>query len=235
MLYYIDREWCTNTCMCVTFAFFWCPLQAQHRLVALGFSCASYSRQSLWPCLFAALCQCQHHNAAVLHRVLFNKNVFNSCVTSSQYFHTDNISLESCVQWHKFNPKTAPSLWWSPPPSNKPIPWPTPLTTPNGIWIQSAILPQYTFRTNRERPTDGLGDVSKNSAYTHNTTVLWPSWILSGTTWVATKYRKHMVTKSTTTNRKTIVGVAQCLKRNIPGNYKSSHCCISFSSILIIL
>jgi len=43
------------------------------------------------------------------NRVFLTKNVFNSCVTSSQYFHTDNISLESWVQWHKFNPETAPS------------------------------------------------------------------------------------------------------------------------------
>jgi len=48
--------------------------------------------------------------------------------------------------------------------SNTPIPWPTPLTTPNGIWIQSAMLPQYTFWANRQtdwltdRLTDGIGD-----------------------------------------------------------------------------
>jgi len=36
----------------------------------------------------------------------------------------------------------------------------TPLTTPNGIQIQSTILPQYTLQTDRQtyRPTDGLGD-----------------------------------------------------------------------------
>jgi len=33
--------------------------------------------------------------------------------------------------------------------SNTHIPWPTALTTPNSIWIQSAILPQYTFWTHR--------------------------------------------------------------------------------------
>jgi len=36
------------------------------------------------------------------------------------------------------------------------MPKPTPLTTPNDIGIQSAILPQYTFRT--DRPTDGIGE-----------------------------------------------------------------------------
>jgi len=35
---------------------------------------------------------------------------------------------------------------------------PTPLTTPNGIRIQSAVLPQYTFRT--DRPADGIDDSS---------------------------------------------------------------------------
>ena len=40
-------------------------------------------------------------------------------------------------------------------PSNTPIPRPTPLNNPNGIRIHSAILPQYTFRTDRQtdRPT----------------------------------------------------------------------------------
>jgi len=39
-----------------------------------------------------------------------------------------------------------------------------PLNVPNGIQIQSAVLPQYTFRTNRQththRSTDGLGNSS---------------------------------------------------------------------------
>jgi len=41
--------------------------------------------------------------------------------------------------------------------SNTPIPWPTPLNIPNGIQIQSAILPQYTFQTHTHthRPKDG--------------------------------------------------------------------------------
>jgi len=34
-------------------------------------------------------------------------------------------------------------------PSNTPIPQSTPLTTPKGIQIQSAVLPQYTFWTNK--------------------------------------------------------------------------------------
>jgi len=52
-------------------------------------------------------------------------------------------------------------------PSNTPIPRPTnprptPITTPNGIWIHSAILPQYTFQTDRptHRATEGIDDRS---------------------------------------------------------------------------
>jgi len=44
----------------------------------------------------------------------------------------------------------------SPPPSNTPIPQLTPLSTPNGIHVQSAVLPQYTLRT--DRPTDRQTD-----------------------------------------------------------------------------
>jgi len=41
-------------------------------------------------------------------------------------------------------------------PGNTPIHRLTPLTTPNGIQIQSAVLPQYTIRTDRQtdRPID---------------------------------------------------------------------------------
>ena len=40
----------------------------------------------------------------------------------------------------------------SPPPSNIPIPPQIPFTIPNSIQIHSAVLPQYTLRT--DRPTD---------------------------------------------------------------------------------
>jgi len=43
----------------------------------------------------------------------------------------------------------SPSPWGMWTPSNTTIPRPTPLTIPNGIRIQSAMLPQYTFRTHR--------------------------------------------------------------------------------------
>jgi len=51
--------------------------------------------------------------------------------------------------------KTAPFPSTITTPSNAPIPRPTPLTTPNSIQIHLAILPQYTFRTDRH--TVGLG------------------------------------------------------------------------------
>jgi len=58
----------------------------------------------------------------------------------------------------KFIPKTAPYSSTITTPSNTPIPWPTALTTPNGIRIHSAVLPQYTLRTDRQ--TDGPGESS---------------------------------------------------------------------------
>jgi len=45
---------------------------------------------------------------------------------------------------HKCTPKLPLPLRRSPSKSNTPIPSPTPLTTLNGIRIQSAVLPQYT-------------------------------------------------------------------------------------------
>jgi len=49
------------------------------------------------------------------------------------------------LQWDAPNspPKLPLGLRRSSPKSNTPIPSPTPLTTPNGIQIQSAVLPQY--------------------------------------------------------------------------------------------
>jgi len=58
--------------------------------------------------------------------------------------------------------------------SNTPIRRPTSLTTQNGIHIQSAVLPQYTFRTDRQTDTQtdrwDRWQVNKNTAYTHT---LW--------------------------------------------------------------
>jgi len=58
--------------------------------------------------------------------------------------------LTSSVPRPKFTPKTAILLRRSPPPSNLPIPQAIPLTTLNGIRIQSAVLPRYTFQTDAQ-------------------------------------------------------------------------------------
>jgi len=70
----------------------------------------------------------------------------------------------------QFTPKTAPSTSTITIPSNTPFTRWTPLTTPNSIRIQSAILPQYTLWTDRQRDrqtdreTDGPGECSVPSA-----------------------------------------------------------------------
>ena len=76
-------------------------------------------------CLSVAVCE---HIKQVLPEVIFEQRV---------------------AVWNAPNSRTKLplSLRRSPPPSNTPIPRPTPFTTPNGIQIQSAVLPQYTFRT----------------------------------------------------------------------------------------
>ena len=48
-----------------------------------------------------------------------------------------------------FNSKTAPSSSTISTPSNTPILRPTQLSTPNGIQIQSAVVPQFTVQTDR--------------------------------------------------------------------------------------
>jgi len=54
------------------------------------------------------------------------------------------------------NAQHRPSPWIAISPSNTAISPPTPLIIPNGIRIQSAVFPQYTFRTDRQThgPTD---------------------------------------------------------------------------------
>jgi len=65
-------------------------------------------------------------------------------------------------------PQNSLLLRRSPPPSNIPIPRSTPLTTHNGTRIQSAVLPQHTFRTyrQRDRSTHGISDRSIPRALT---------------------------------------------------------------------
>ena len=64
------------------------------------------------------------------------------------HFHTTTQQIPHWLQWDAANspPKLPLPLRRSPPKFNTPIPSPTPLTTPNGIQIQSAVLPQLTHR-----------------------------------------------------------------------------------------
>jgi len=82
--------------------------------------------------------------------------------------------LHTITIWHRrrdsdnFWQKLPLPLRRSPPHLMHPYAWPTSLTIPNGIQIQSAVLPKYTFRTYRQihRPTNGLGDSSTPLALT---------------------------------------------------------------------
>ena len=65
----------------------------------------------------------------------------------------------------KFIPKSAPSPSTITTPSNTAIPRPTPLTIPNGIRIHSAVLPQYTFQTDRQTDRWSMRETCTNSAY----------------------------------------------------------------------
>jgi len=63
-------------------------------------------------------------------------------------------TTQQSIDYNGMSPNSPPKLlfplWWSPPPSNTAIPQPTPLIALNNIWIQAVILPQYTFRTDRQ-------------------------------------------------------------------------------------
>jgi len=65
-------------------------------------------------------------------------------------FQTDNhASTQHSVFLQAGCPSCRPTNSVKAPPSNTPIPQLTPLTTPNGIQIQSAISPQFTHQTDR--------------------------------------------------------------------------------------
>jgi len=96
-----------------------------------------------------------------IHEVTSSFHIYASCLSklTSPQSNMRRARRKGLIGYNgtpKFTPKTAPSLRRSPPPSNTPIPRLTQLTTPNGIRIQSAVLPQYTLRTDRQ--TDGLDD-----------------------------------------------------------------------------
>ena len=73
------------------------------------------------------------------------------------HFRTTTQQRPHWLQWYTPNsPQNSPlpsTITTHSPASNTPIPPPTPLTILNGIWIQSAVLPQYTFWTDRQTHT----------------------------------------------------------------------------------
>jgi len=76
------------------------------------------------------------------HPTHYAKRQLDRCT----HFHTMTQQIPHWLQWDAANsppPKLPLSLRRSRPKSNTPIPSPTPLITPNGIRIQSAVLPQY--------------------------------------------------------------------------------------------
>jgi len=89
-----------------------------------------------------------------------------------------------------FTLKTAPSHRRSIYPSNTPIPRPTPLTTPNGILIQSAVLPLYTFGTHTQ--TDGLGGMSAPLAMLIESDALTITFTLTSITLEMTAHNREL-------------------------------------------
>jgi len=86
-----------------------------------------------------------------------NDSSIGSC-TSTQLRNKCPTGYNGIPQIH---PKNCPSPLMITTPSNTPILRPTPLTTPKGIWIHLAILPQYTSgQTDRltDRQTDRQTD-----------------------------------------------------------------------------
>jgi len=93
-----------------------------------------------------------------LYQIPITTSPLQSNLGTARCSHTTMQQSPHWLQWDIPNspPKLPLPLQRSPPPCNKLIPQPTPLTIPNGIRIQSAILPQYTFQTDLQ--TDRLTD-----------------------------------------------------------------------------
>ena len=109
----------------------------------------------------------QHVNHHLIHQCLGQFHLPPQMTARSVHSHLCNkvpICYNGTTQIH---PQNFPFPLMITTPSNTPIPRLIPLTVPNGIWIQSAILPKYTFRfrqthrhTLAHRPTDGIDDGS---------------------------------------------------------------------------
>jgi len=120
--------------------------------------------------------------------------VFNQSSQKACRSRTTTQQSPHLFRWDAPNlpPKLLLSFRRSPPPSNTPISQPTPLTTPNGIRIQSAVLLQYiSAQTNTHRLTDGISDrlipialklysIASLEQRANNVRWRWPSFDLNG-------------------------------------------------------
>jgi len=92
----------------------------------------------------------QHVNPHLKHQCLDRQRSQPQMIgshTSAQLCNRVPIGYNRIPQIH---PQNCPFPSTITTPSNTPILRPTPLTIPNGIRIQSAVLPQYPFRTHRQ-------------------------------------------------------------------------------------
>ena len=90
----------------------------------------------------------QHVDSHLIHQCLVRPHPLSQMKAQSVHALQHNYATKSLLATMgrpTFTPKTAPSLRRSPPKSNTPIFRLTPLTTPNGTPMQSAVSPQYTF------------------------------------------------------------------------------------------
>ena len=100
----------------------------------------------------------------------------------SNTFLLQNMTLKPFGQWQQTTPKsTLPLEARGPPYMNV---WVTPLTNPNDIRIQSAILPQYTLQT--DQPTDRLTDRRSRRMF-HNISTTLAMLIDSGVLIIITR------------------------------------------------
>ena len=93
--------------------------------------------------------------------------IWKATTAKRNCYRTNYILKEIWGAWARFGGPVPPGPNIEPPLSTCPatvVHWPTPLTIPNGIRIQSAVLPCYTFQT--DRLTHGIGNGSFPRALT---------------------------------------------------------------------
>ena len=110
----------------------------------------------------------------------------------------------------QFTPKTATSPSTITTPSNTPIPRSTPLTIPNGIRIQSAILPQYTSWSDRQTDRWDRRITCSKSAYAHSL------WIVSDALIIHTRTRcTYLTTCQRLLHTSAAVVAVACVGRSV--------------------